>query len=299
MFRKYQHIERLGTDEVEGILSITEPVYIFPKLDGTNGSVWIEDGVICCGSRNRQLTLDNDNQGFMAAMMEHEGIKKFMSMNKSCVLYGEWLVPHTLKTYQQDAWRKFYVFDVVIYDNESPEYIIYEHYQPMLEYCGVDYIPPLAIIEEPTEESVKYWLDKNYFLMNQDCIGEGVVLKTYGFKNRFGRTTWAKIVRNEFKAQNAKAVGAPRLKGAKMIEEELVIEYLTEAMIEKVYANIVNECNGWNSRFIPRLLSSCFHDLVTEEIWNIVKKHKCPKIDFKALKTFCDHRVKFVKKDLF
>jgi len=35
-FMKYQHVERYGTDEVEGI-ELGE-TYIFPKIDGTNGS---------------------------------------------------------------------------------------------------------------------------------------------------------------------------------------------------------------------------------------------------------------------
>ena len=32
-------------------------------------------------------------------------------------LYGESLVPHSIKDYREDAWRKFYVFDV--YDMEN------------------------------------------------------------------------------------------------------------------------------------------------------------------------------------
>ena len=39
-FTKYQHLERLGTTEVEGI-EVGE-VYVFPKLDGTNASVWVD-----------------------------------------------------------------------------------------------------------------------------------------------------------------------------------------------------------------------------------------------------------------
>ena len=62
MFKKYQHIERLGTDETEGILDGL--VYVFPKIDGTNGSIWWEPtcmskttknhGCIRFGSRNRE-----------------------------------------------------------------------------------------------------------------------------------------------------------------------------------------------------------------------------------------------------
>jgi hypothetical protein len=35
-FRKYQHIERFGTTEVKNIE--LGKVYVFPKIDGTNGS---------------------------------------------------------------------------------------------------------------------------------------------------------------------------------------------------------------------------------------------------------------------
>ena len=39
-FLKYQHIERLNTQETEGI---TDGIcHIFYKIDGTNASVWME-----------------------------------------------------------------------------------------------------------------------------------------------------------------------------------------------------------------------------------------------------------------
>ena len=35
-FKKYQHVERLGTSEVQGIEN--GMCYVFPKIDGTNAS---------------------------------------------------------------------------------------------------------------------------------------------------------------------------------------------------------------------------------------------------------------------
>ena len=40
-FTKYQHVERLGTTETDGILD--GDVLVFPKIDGTNCSVWLGD----------------------------------------------------------------------------------------------------------------------------------------------------------------------------------------------------------------------------------------------------------------
>ena len=111
-FNKYQHVERLGTTETDGIE--TGECWLFPKLDGSNGQVWVNDnGIISCGSRNRELSLDNDNQGFMSWVMQQYNIINFLNKYPNLKLYGEWLVPHTLRTYRKDAWNKFYVFDVV------------------------------------------------------------------------------------------------------------------------------------------------------------------------------------------
>jgi hypothetical protein len=58
-FKSYQHIERFGMTEVENIE--LGKCYIFPKIDGTNSSVWLDDeSNIQAGSRNRVLTLDNE-----------------------------------------------------------------------------------------------------------------------------------------------------------------------------------------------------------------------------------------------
>lgn len=68
MFHKYQHIERLGTTEVSGILD--GECYIFPKIDDTNGQVWMEDGQIKVGSRKGEITSEDDNARFAKYILE-------------------------------------------------------------------------------------------------------------------------------------------------------------------------------------------------------------------------------------
>lgn len=46
-------------------------------------------------------------------------------------------------------------------------------------------------------------------------------------------------------------------------------------------------------------LGMTFRDLVTEELWEAIKKHKNPKIDFKTLYHFTARRVKEVKREFF
>jgi hypothetical protein len=159
-FNKYQHIERFGTDEVENIEF--GRCFIFYKIDGTNGQVYLDaDENIKAGSRNRVLTLENDNANFYQYVLQNERIKKYLEKHPNHRLYGEWLVPHSIKTYRKDAWRRFYIFDVALHkEDDTEEYIPYEIYQPLLEEFELDYIPPLAILKNPTEESLIRCLEK-------------------------------------------------------------------------------------------------------------------------------------------
>lgn len=299
-FRKYQHIERFETDEVQGIeLGLN---YIFPKIDGTNGSVWLgDDGEIKAGSRRRELSLESDNAGFYAFVINNQNIINYIKEHPTHRLYGEWLVPHSLKTYKDDAWRKFYIFDVCIDKSENEvEYIPYDIYKPMLEEFDLDYIPPIGIIKNGSYEQFIEMLNKNFFLVKDGKgVGEGIVIKNYDFYNKYRRQTWAKMVTNEFKEKHYKTMGAPIMEGNKMVEEKIVDEFCTSEFINKEYAKIVNEKKGWKSQYIPMLLGRVFHELVNEEIWNAIKKFKNPTINFKTLNIMVINKIKQVKSDIF
>ena len=297
-FVKYQHIERFGTAEVEGIE--IGRCYIFPKIDGTNASVWLsEDKLICAGSRNRELTADKDNAGFYNKIIHDTRIQTFLADNPGIRLYGEWLVPHSLKTYRDNAWRNFYIFDVCYEDGDSISYIPYDEYAPVLKSYGLDYIPPIKIIENPTLDKLLPCLEQNNFLIKDgQGAGEGIVIKNYGYRNKYGRQTWAKIVTSEFKEKHVKEMGAP-VQHNNLVEEDIVNKFVTKAFVEKEYAKIVNENDGWSSRMIPQLLGRVYHELICEEMWNILKDFKSPVVNFKALNTLTIARIKAIKPELF
>jgi len=300
-FKKYQHIERFGTIEVEGIEFGT--CYVFPKIDGTNGSAWYDDeGCVRYGSRNRALDADNDNTEFLTTMSNSPMGNRVANLCENHIdlrLFGEWLVPHSLKTYRDDAWRKFYVFDVVrdlpeeLPSGEKFEYLTYEEYKPLMEKFGIDYIPCVAKYENGTYEAFLKNLKGNNFLIEDGRgDGEGIVIKNYQYKNRFGRTTWAKIVASDFQEKHNKEMGIA-------IEEHIIENFCTTALITKTHAKIVTECNGWSSKFIPRLLNTVYHDLVTEECWSFVKKFKNPIVNFKRLQRLVTQKTKETLPELF
>jgi hypothetical protein len=298
-FRKYQHVERFGNDEVEGI-EFGE-LFIFPKLDGSNGSIWLDNEEIKAGSRNRVLALDNDNAGFLQYVLDNKKFKEYLLKHPNHRLYGEWLVPHSFKNYRDDAWKRFYIFDIVVeYDEENYEYLTYDIYKPLLEEFDLDFILPICKMKNGSYDAFLKAIEKNTFMVKDDAgVGEGIVIKNYDYKNKYGRITWAKMVTNEFKEKNIKAMGTTEIEAKKMVEEEIVNAYCTEAFIEKEYNKIVNDKEGWTSRYIPELLGRIYSELIKEESWNFVKEFKNPTINYKTLNAFVVNKVKRIKPELF
>jgi len=319
-FKKYHHIEKLGHEEVEDILEGI--VNIYPKLDGTNASIWLdENGTLQAGSRNRQLTLEQDNAGFLNWVKDQKGLEAFLNRFPGMRLYGEWLVPHSLKTYRDDAWKRFWVFDCEINGILYPA----ERMSEEFERFNIDFITPLAMIENPSEEQlIRIMNETNTFLIEDGAgPGEGIVIKQYGeWRNRFGDQVWAKMVRNEFKEMNKKSFGLKVTKGEKQVEVEIVNEFVTDALVKKELAKIVHELADQNKvltlhdsedlkkyynqvmttnrkQLIPRLLQTVFYCLIKEEMWSIVKKFKNPTVDFAKLNRLTIIRTKELAPEIF
>ncbi len=309
-FIAYPHLERLGKEDVEGI--VAGDCYIFPKIDGTNGSVWVEQDdvglAIRCGSRNRELTTEADNAGFLNTMISYNELRDFFNKYPNLRLYGEWLVPHTFKGYRADAWRKFYVFDAAearpdIDGTNALDFLKYEEYKPLLDEFGIEYIPCQKIIKNPSDEELKHEMDNNFYLSEGGTPGEGIVIKNYDYKNKWGRLTFAKLVREEFKEGNLKAFGSPE-GGTKKVEEDIITKYITlSALPEKTYNKIIND-NIENlafdkSKCIPRVLETVYHELIQEETWNFTKVFNNPTINFKLLRALCLNETKKKLPQLF
>jgi len=294
MFKKYMHVERLDSDEVDGLLIGT--VQVQPKIDGSNCQVWLEDGELHTGSRNQEITGDNDHMGFTVWAEQHrDKLVDFLSGHPHWRLYGEWLVRHTLKTYREEAWRQFYVFDV--YDDEAEKFIPYTEYQSELEDSEIDYIPVIAVVTNPTADVLQGFIERNTYLI-QDGMGhgEGIVIKRYDFENKYGRTVWGKVVRNDFKEKHVRAMGAPEMELGDPDELQFVQQFITRGRVEKEIAKI----EDWDRKQIPQLFGRVYHDVVTTELWDFVKGRKNRvRLDFNALYQYTVSQIKTVYPELF
>lgn len=286
-FKAYQHVEKLGSVEVEGILS--GEVHIFDKLDGANVSVYLNDeGKIEVASRNRVISVDDDLNGVCKYIQNRHKFKDFFGEHPELRLFGEWLTPHTYHNYEDNAWRKFYVFDVM----DGDKYLTYDQYQTLLDLYEIEYIPRIAKLFNPTEEQVKRYLEHCDFLVSEG-LGEGIVIKNYNFVNKFGVTKWAKLVR-PLPSKIKKPVDTSN------IEAHIVDEFLTPELIEKEYAKIVSaNCGVWEKKLCGKLIACVWHTFITEETFNFVSKFKGAKVDFAVLSKLATQKIKTVKPVLF
>lgn len=292
-FEKYQHIERLETPATEGILN--GYVHIFPKLDGSNTSIFLNDyGIITVASRNRVLNEGHDNAGVLAYVKSQKKFADYLRKHPNHRLFGEWLVPHTIRNYKADAWRKLYIFDVIeedVYGNES--YLTYDEYKPLLEEFGIEYIPRIGWRLNPSLEDVLSAKEDD-FLMQDGADGEGIVIKNYDFVNQFGNTVWAKVVNSIAKA----AIKMHKPLYGSEIEAAIVDTFVTPEFVEKEFAKILVEGVCVKS-FIGKFLGMVWYTFITEEMFNILRKFKSPKIDFGLLHKMTIDRVKEIKAEIF
>lgn len=299
MFVPYMHLEKYGTDDTEGLCNELDYMYIFPKLDGTNASIWFspESNSVKFGSRRRKISLASDNRGFCEKILNserHQDLSSFLSGHSNLIFYGEWLVKHTLKTYLDSAWEHFYVFDV--FDRKTNSYLSYDQYKPLVDIMStIDstfvLVPPLAVAKKLSSANIEKVLANNFYMMKEGEVGEGVVIKRYGFVNKYGRTVWAKIVRTEFTAKHVAGMGPRVINSADSLEEKIVSKFFSEHLVLKTKAKILSKHqvagDTLPNRLIPETLMTIWHDFVCEELWGITKAYKNPTINFKQLNKLC------------
>ena len=285
-FRKYEKILRYGKEETAGILQGT--CYVQEKIDGANTSIWLDDnGVIQCGSRNRCLVDDNFN-GFVSYARSHEGINNFLKENSNAILYGEWLVKHTIQ-YKHTFYKKFYLFDIY-FDNGfvSPK----EVYEISNEY-SIDCVPQIGVFVNPGLDDLRNYVGKSKF----GDTGEGIVIKNMQFINKFGDLVYAKLVCESFKEKNLLAFNDNDRHSEFYNEMYFVNKYMTLSRLRKIIEKLQPEINErLDMKHIPRVCETAYHDMLTEEIWEASKKIES--INFKTLKNLSHKKAKIIYVDI-
>jgi len=246
-YRKYQHIENKFTSlQCEG-LTKTGTITVQSKLDGSNCQVWYDakSNKIRVGSRNRLLSIGSDNKGCYQKLSNDERFIAFFKEHPNVKLVGEWLVKHKVE-YVEEAYNELYVFDAIEFDSEDDNgkatYYDYTDLANVLNSYGIKFVPAFVFDHKLVNTYLAEFFksDVGISLCNFLCkdatsekaIGEGVVIKNYSYKNRFGRSVWCKLINEEWYKLNAK-VKKQKVYIPSGLEDAFVSERLTEHFLSK------------------------------------------------------------------
>lgn len=294
-FKEYQHIQKLGISEVDGILN--GKCYISYKIDGTNSCVFLkDDGSLGFGSRHKEVTKDSDQTGFVPGILSdiktYTNLLKFLCLHPNYIVYGEWLTGVYIKRYKPEAKKKFYIFD--IFDFKTQKYISFDDYSSELDNFELLYIPCLAIINNPTVEDLKALLKDTGNYLITSGLGEGIVIKNYDFVNSEGNTVWTKMLTEDYSMQKMEYRHNNALLSEKYPIEYQISKMLTEEHIFKEYSKLIADKGFGEIKYMPALLNQVFIEFFKDNWEIILKKFRNPIIDFKALRSICNDKVKLV-----
>ena len=288
---KYQHVERWDTDEVLYLKDCKELI-VQPKLDGTNGVVTYvkEYDELVVGSRNRVLSVNNDNQGFAQYIEENrEKYLKYFRKHPDEILYGEFLINHIFRV-KPEYHNTFYVFDR--YDTKINKYIPID--VTALAECDIRFVPSKVISNENVEETVKSFnSDFGKFLLEDSFeYGEGYVIKNYDAVNKYGRQVWAKILNEKPSIQGKDLFSGIRNK----FFTDAWIDKETIKYVEKFPREFTETIEPTELFVYDKYCNILISEFIKEEVANIVFKFKYPKISFQELKVFLS---KILKEKIF
>lgn len=292
-----EHVSYAGRDAEDNILrdySRPLPTLRFEgtvKLHGTNAGIVynIAEDTFKYQSRERVLTLEEDNAGFMRAMMANENAVRAMlveeiaryALGDQLVLFGEWCGGSIQKGVAINGLPKMFVIfgakvlrvgvevaEWIEFRKSSEEYGIYNIQDFSTYYIDIDFKhPELAqnlMIEITEEVEAECPVGKHF---GNSGIGEGIVWRciTQGWENvRF------KVKGEKHSSSKVKTLAAVDTEALENIRD-FVDATVTEARLEQALHNLVHE------QLLPPNMTSMgafirwvYNDIIKEETDTIV-----------------------------
>ena len=165
-------------------------ITIQEKIDGSNTSIFNDDGKLRLFSRTQEITEDKTNfQDFIKFVKDNE-TKILEVLPNEYVMFGEWLgqakITYNTKA-KQGKIPSYYVFDVASkIENMNDENEIKRHYlapSESKEYAkkiGFEFVPTIeeSIELNNFEELIEKYVENQKSLIDSESIREGIVVKT-------------------------------------------------------------------------------------------------------------------------
>jgi len=296
-FHKYTKIKTLGDPENEGILTIPGKVVTQEKVDGANFAFFVEDSVLHFCSHNQNLT-DSEQIEKTGIPKNWKAIEPVLNIwketlekfNEDLYYYCESCQKHTIS---YDDIPGCIGFDILnLYDGEFLDWKLAE-----IEFKCLG-LPFIHIYEEKesTEITVDYLKSLYQTSAYRDGTAEGVVIKRYDVKSKYGKPLFAKIVDDDFKEKNREVFGGGDPIHRKTNETEMAEIYATSGRIEKIIHKLHDQGFEIRMELMKYLFKVVVKDILEEEIVEIYENYKS--VDFKALESLVSKKCVKVLKDV-
>ena len=269
--KKFMDIQRIKEGIVDGFEK-GDYIIIQEKIDGANAAIRYDadDNCVVAQSRKNLLSVANNLRGFYEWSQTLDIEKVASVLGRHIVLFGEWLVPHTVK-YPDDKYNHFYVYDA--YDTETEEYLHQNTVKGIAESLNLNYIPVFF------EGEFSDWDFCYQFVGKTEMggeYGEGIVIKNQTKLNDTNTRNpfYIKIVGEKFQEvhhDHAKVVDPNKIRASE--ENKALCETIvTEARVTKILNKLVDEGilpENWGATEMPivakNLCKRIFEDCMKEE----------------------------------
>ncbi len=272
--KKYLDIERF-TDKLAFGFSAGDDILIEEKIDGSNASFLYdeESDSIIAFSRNYQLDEENDLRGFWGwtQSLDKELVKKVIGTSKK--VFGEWLVPHTVK-YPEECYQKFYCFDV--WDIENNKYLTQNEAMEIAEALGLTFVPVFYSGKFTSWNDIKGYVGRTALGGEE---GEGIVVKNMSSLNNdeIRCVFYTKLVSDKFlEVHDVKKFKQKKEKDPDMYklspDMEIAAMVVTRARVEKILNKMVDDGiipENWGRNDVGTIMKNAgrlvYEDCVKEE----------------------------------
>lgn len=269
--KKFMDIERIK-EGITGGFEVGDEIVIQEKIDGANAAIRydFETDVIVAQSRKNILNISNNLRGFYEWTQTLDKELVASGLGKDIVLFGEWLVPHTVK-YPDEKCNQFYVYDA--YNTKAEEYLPQCMVEAIADILNLNYIPVFYRGKFQSWEHCYSFVGKTE--MGGE-YGEGIVVKNQTKLNDKNSRTpyYLKIVGEKFQEvhkDHKKVINPEKLKANE--ENKLLCETIvTEARVTKILHKLIDEGilpENWGASEMPivakNLCKRVFEDCQKEE----------------------------------
>lgn len=279
--KKYVDIERLKEKYADAFVA-GEQIVVQTKIDGSNASFTYdaETGEVVAFSRNRQLTSDNTLNGFYDFVQSFD-VERVKAITKDgrYIIFGEWLVPHTVK-YPEEMYKKFYMFDV--WDTVDEQYLSNEKRALFFVNLTVDpeirkNFKSVPIVYAGEFQSWEHLMGLLSIKTTGAEVEEGIVIKSQDRLNEHNsrKPYYLKIVSEKFSEVHDKHVKKnvdPAVLAKREAELELAKTIVTARRAEKIIQKCVDEGilrADWDEKDLGFIAKNCirmmYDDCVKEE----------------------------------